>query len=424
MSDGKEEIYSVMFSSLKHPARRKILRILSEKPLTFSEMLEILGVSSSNLTYHLDNLGELITKDDSGVYKLSTFGFASVNTMRIVEEAPEVQPRRRIGLSLKWKTLLSVLLIGLVVTASVAVLQGSLLNQTTGERDSLLSKYNQLLSWSSSTNSAINFLQNVVQIDTSHYQATLLNNNFEQRADLGGTLQQIMTYELSSSDSRLYVSLRFRNNQFSRYQILVQEGAPVYSQPQPSSAVDSSKGLLERLTAYHSTAYLGNMSSLLSLASSSTQDIEIKEGNFKLTAIQGESPKIVIMHIENNVDFSPKSLSLVFRDGDLVDMIDGYFLFSVGSTAVNVSSDRAVTLARNALNGYSWTANGTTHSDFQAVDQPTVIFHPNTKNSLELYPQYTVTFYLDKVYLGGVNTIVVEVWADDGSIAQIKTQTS
>jgi len=327
-------------------------------------------------------------------------------------------------LTLKWKTLLGVLLIGLVVTASVAVLQGSLLNQTSGERDSLLSKYNQLLSWSSSTNNAINFLQNVVQIDTSHYQATLLSNNFEQRTDLGGTLQQIMTYDLSSSDSKLYVSLRFRNNQFSRYQILIQEGAPVYSQPQPSSAVDSSKGLLERLAAYESTVYLGNMSSLLSLVSSSTQDIEIKEGNLKLTASQGESPKIVIMYTENNVDFSPKSLSLVFRDGDLVDMIDGYFLFSVGSTEVNISSDRVVTLARNALNSYSWTAEGTTVSDFQVVGQPTVIFHPNTKNSLELYPQYTVTFALDKVYPGGIDAIMVEVWADNGSIAQIKTQNS
>ncbi|MGO8805362.1 MAG: ArsR family transcriptional regulator [Candidatus Bathyarchaeia archaeon] len=44
MSDAKEEIYSTMFSSLKHPARRKILRVLSEKPLTFSEMLNLLGV--------------------------------------------------------------------------------------------------------------------------------------------------------------------------------------------------------------------------------------------------------------------------------------------------------------------------------------------------------------------------------------------
>jgi DNA-binding transcriptional ArsR family regulator len=57
VSDGQEEIYSIMFSSLKHPARRKILRILADKPLTFSEMLEILGVSSSNLTYPPRQLG-------------------------------------------------------------------------------------------------------------------------------------------------------------------------------------------------------------------------------------------------------------------------------------------------------------------------------------------------------------------------------
>jgi len=81
MSDSEETIYSTMFSSLKHPARRKILRVLADKPLTFSEMLELLGISSSNLTYHLENLGELVTKDDTGAYRLSTFGLASVSTM-------------------------------------------------------------------------------------------------------------------------------------------------------------------------------------------------------------------------------------------------------------------------------------------------------------------------------------------------------
>ncbi len=174
MSEGKEEIYSIMFSSLKHPIRRKILRILADKPLAFSEMLDLLGVSSSNLTYHLESLGELVTKDDNGVYRLSTFGLASVSTMKIVEEAPPVQPKKRTSLSLKWKTVLGVLLIGLIVFASVTALQFGALNQTTSERDSLQSKYNQLLSWSNTTNNAINFLQQVTQIDTSHYQATLV----------------------------------------------------------------------------------------------------------------------------------------------------------------------------------------------------------------------------------------------------------
>jgi DNA-binding transcriptional ArsR family regulator len=62
MSGSEEEIYSIMFSSLKHPVRRKILRMLASKPLTFMEMVENLGVSSAHLTYHLESLGELVSK--------------------------------------------------------------------------------------------------------------------------------------------------------------------------------------------------------------------------------------------------------------------------------------------------------------------------------------------------------------------------
>ncbi len=155
----------------------------------------------------------------------------------------------------------------------------------------------------------ITFLQQVTQIDTSHYQATLLCNTVEQRSDLGGALEQIMTYSLTSSDSKLDVVFRFRNNQLSRYQIILLEGTPVYSVPQPFSVLDTSKGLLERLATYEGTPYLLNMSSLLSLVTPSTESIEIAEGNIKLNyTSQGDSAQILLMYIQNSVDFSPKSL--------------------------------------------------------------------------------------------------------------------
>ena len=112
-----------MFSSLKHPARRKILRVLADKPVTFSEMLELLGISSSNLTYHLENLGELISKDNKGVYRLSTFGEAAVSTMRIVEEAPQVQPKKSKTATQKWRILTGSLLIVIIVLASISVFE-------------------------------------------------------------------------------------------------------------------------------------------------------------------------------------------------------------------------------------------------------------------------------------------------------------
>ena len=77
----EEEPYSLMFSSLSHPARRKILRLLADKPRNFSTILETLGLSSSHLTYHLENLGELLVKLDDGRYKLSGLGEAAVCTM-------------------------------------------------------------------------------------------------------------------------------------------------------------------------------------------------------------------------------------------------------------------------------------------------------------------------------------------------------
>ncbi len=112
---------------------------------------------------------------------------------------------------------------------------------------------------------------------------------------------------------------------------------------------------------------------------------------------------------------------MVFDNGDLETLTNGWFLFIVGSTTINISPDKAVTLARNALTSYSWTSNGQAVSNFNVLDNSAAVFHPNTKNGLTLYPQYTVTFQLDKVYPGGVNTLTVEVWADTGEVAKIKT---
>ena len=106
MADSREEeIYSIMFSSLKHPVRRKILRMLGNKPMTFMEMVEELGVSTPHLTYHLESLGELVSKMDNGQYKLSAFGLATVSAMKGVEEVREIEPKRRL-MTVKWKAFL------------------------------------------------------------------------------------------------------------------------------------------------------------------------------------------------------------------------------------------------------------------------------------------------------------------------------
>jgi hypothetical protein len=138
MSAPEEEPYPAIFASLKHPVRRKILRMLSEKPRSFTEMLEASEVSSSHLTYHLENLGELVSKTCDGKYKLSAFGQAAVATMSKVEETPKAtDPKHISSLPIKWKSLLAVLTIGIVILAGLSYTQYQSLNKMSGEYGAL-----------------------------------------------------------------------------------------------------------------------------------------------------------------------------------------------------------------------------------------------------------------------------------------------
>jgi len=94
MSDFEEDTYSVIFSSLKHPIRRRILRMLAEGSRSFSELQEGFRIESGHLTYHLESLKHLVIKGEDGRYALSSFGEAAVAMMHGVEEGPISVPFR------------------------------------------------------------------------------------------------------------------------------------------------------------------------------------------------------------------------------------------------------------------------------------------------------------------------------------------
>jgi DNA-binding transcriptional ArsR family regulator len=425
MAESEEEIYSIMFSSLKHPARRKILRMLSEKSMTFSQLLEELGVSSSHLTYHLENLGELVTKTENGEYKLSTFGTASVETMKIVEEAPAVRSKYGFPLSLRWRSLLAILVIAVVLLASMSYVQYASLNKLSSDHELLESRYDQLLSWSgASTNDAITFLRDVIQIDITEYHATLSSNTVEYRSDLGGVIEEILKYSLTSGESQIDVGLRFRNKEVSLYQMSLFEGSPVYSQPQPFSILDVAKDLIQRYSSFNDAAYVKEMSSILATVEE-IENTEITQGNTKLEiTLSGNNVEFMWLYTENGVDFSPKSLDLVFENNVLKELTDGWFLFTIGSTEVNVSREEAIEMARNAVQDFTWEANGVVVSDFNVLQEPvSAVFHPTLREAgVALIPYWEVTLYLDKVYPGGVNRLAVGIWADAEQVRRIVPQ--
>jgi DNA-binding transcriptional ArsR family regulator len=430
MPESEEEIYSIMFSSLKHPQRRKILRMLSEKSMTFSELLDELAVSSSHLTYHLENLGELVVKLDNGKYRLSSFGEASIATMRGVEEAPSIEKKRFASFSPRWKTVFAALLIVSVLFASLSVAQYAFVAQLSSDHarlqsdlDKVQAENQQLLTWSSPTDKVLGILQDVVKLDMTKYQATLLSDTVEYRSDLSGVVEELAKYSLISNESRIEVTLKFRNSHFNRFQLYIDEGTPQYSQIQPLDNVAATKALLERYEAYTGDSYLEDMRTLMSVVNG-TENNETILNHTKLTFTpSGEGVRVMLLYTESGVDFSPKSLSFVFQNGVLTEILDDWYLFTVENTKVDISSTQAIQIARNAAANFKWIADSQEITNFTVLQQPvSVMFHPSPRpGSLALVPYWFVTLCLDKVYPGGVNRINVGVWADTGEVAQIDT---
>jgi DNA-binding transcriptional ArsR family regulator len=418
--NNEEEIYSIMFTSLKHPVRRKILRMLADKPMTFMEMVDHLGVSSSHLTYHLESLGELVSKTENGRYRLSSFGQATVSAMKGVEEVPVYDSKRRLKLPLKWKATLALLLIMVLLLASMSTLQFLALDKM----DGLRAENQQLLSWGISTNKVVNLLQNIAHIDTSKYVVKLLDNTVQYRQDFN-VPEELIKYSLTSGQSSSVADFRFRSNHFSRYQLILTEESEIHTTTHAMDVLEIAKGALEGYRVYSGDTYLDDMTTLLSQISK-VEDATITQGNLKLKIITtGDTTDFLWMYTTQGIDFSAKSLRMTFTGKVLTTMIDGYFLFTVGNTNLAINQDNAIQIAKNHAKTLTWTINGQQIMGFTAVDSPVsvdLIPHPRA-NSVALIPYWYVTLRLDQTYVGGINQIAIGVYADNGEIGDVQMLT-
>lgn len=432
MPDSGEETYSTMFASLRHPARRKILRMLAEKPKTFSEILEELGISSSHLTYHLENLGELVSKIGEGKYRLSAFGEAAVLTMRGVEEVPATPPKQIVALPIRWKTFLAVLMIGIIILGSVSSMQFISSNHISSEYEQLVNDFDRvstenerLSSYGVSTNSFVSFLQDVIQLNMTKYAARLESHSIEHPLTLGGIAEENLRYTFTSDESELNVDFRYRNKTLSRYRLDVLEFAPLYSQPQPTNVLDMAASLLERYQNYADASYLTQMRGLLETVTV-VEDLQTTQGNMKLAiSTEGNDVEIQWMYTISDIDFQSKALNFRFDNGVLEELLDGWFLFSVGSTEVNVSSDEAVEIAKNSAKDFSWIVEGIEVTDFIIREEPLSIslLPHGREDPLALVPYWYIILQLDKFYLGDINRIAVGLWADTGEVHDIDALT-
>ncbi len=421
-NSNEEEIYSIMFKSLKHPVRRRILRMLNDKPMTFMEIVEQLDVSSSHLTYHLESLGELLAKTELGQYRLSSFGKATVHAMKGVQEAPELERRRPKKLARKWKAAFAALMVVVLLLSSFGVYQYSEMVQMVEEQRRIEAENQQLLSWGIGAGKVADFVRDVVQLDTNQYKITLLSNTLEYRGDFE-VAEEVLRYSFESSQSNLDVSLRFRENHLSRYQLVAAQSNSQLTENPPSDTLDAAKAALDRYIAYSGDAYLSEMHSLLESVNATDGEVTtVTAGDMKLQiTLQGTAAEFLWMYTQDGVDFNSKSLRMTFDDRVLSAVTDGYFLFTTANTDVNVDQNQAVEIAKDHVESMTWTLNGTEVSGFTPTDTVSVEMLPHPRGySVALVPYWYVVVNLDTTYPGGLNMAAVGVWADTGKVADVQ----
>jgi DNA-binding transcriptional ArsR family regulator len=422
----EEEIYSTMFTSLKHPARRKILRLLAAKPMTFMEIVDTMNVSTSHLTYHLESLGELITKSEDGMYRLSSFGEATVGAMKTVEEVPEIQVKRRFGLPFRWKMLFAGLLVCIVLLASLTTVAFFSLNQMAGNQVALEQKNQQLLSWGVGTNKVASLLTDVAQVDVNSYKTSLLSNTLEYRSDIAAA-EEVIRYSLTSSTSNMDCYFRFRNNHFSRYQLNAIESTPTLTHNPPGSLLEAAKAALNRYKLYTGDTYLDDMTGLLEMVAASGST-ELTQGNLKLKIVDdgAGNGKVTWMYTEQGIDYPSKGVEMIFKNRVLTELTDGYFLFTIAGTKLEVTQQEAVTIAKDYAKTLTWTIDNQQITGFAVLDEPVSVQlapHPRV-GSTGLIPYWYVVLRLDRTYTGGINTLTVGVYADNGQVVDVQMKSA
>jgi len=173
--------------------------MLSKEPMSYSEMLEVLGVSNSFLTYHLENLGELVGKMDDGRYRLSTFGEDAMATMTRVEDIPVNTPHQSPQTKPKkivWKSvpialgLICIVLIAFIAYFAVAGISAQ------NSYNNLQNQNNQLQTWLDGNQTLLN--QTQADNNNLQNQVASLNRTISSLTSNLTNLQEIVNMQESA----------------------------------------------------------------------------------------------------------------------------------------------------------------------------------------------------------------------------------
>jgi len=268
---------------------------------------------------------------------------------------------------------------------------------------------------------ALAFLEDVVLLDMTEYNATLEIHDAYYPDELHGLAQHNVLYILVSDEGELEAAFGFKNESFAHC-MLGTLGSPLYSEPQPANIVDVVKGFLQRYQAYtgdpdfDGVRDFEEMRSILDTVDV-TENVTAMSDHVKLEVINRTDYTVFVWeYVLDGVAFP--WMTFEFRNGIVCGFDDNWRLYTAGSTDINFSEEEAINVALEHLEDFSWTAGDEEVTDFEITEETITADLITTRNKepLTLYPSWVITVYLDKIYPGNINRIVLAIWADTGEI--------
>jgi DNA-binding transcriptional ArsR family regulator len=129
MADNQDDSFNAskaeVFEALGHPTRIRLLQMLSETPLSFTELKRAAGLDSNGLlTFHLGKMRDLIRLNAEGSYALTDEGREALRVVEASRKQPEEQRGQKQAFHLPLeRAVLAGFLVFIIVLGSVAVYQ-------------------------------------------------------------------------------------------------------------------------------------------------------------------------------------------------------------------------------------------------------------------------------------------------------------
>jgi hypothetical protein len=264
---------------------------------------------------------------------------------------------------------------------------------------------------------ALACLTDVYPVDLNHYNVTL-DACYTLSAPSDKSTTQAVNYMLNSPDSNLVADFLFKDAALYQLSLSVINGSIVTARPY-TNLTDAAADILAKYQAFSGadSTKLTHLLGKLDEAKGAT----VTSGNISLSVSH-----LVIPNAENGSTFdwlytldgaNSTSVSLTFDNGAFSSLFDCRQLYTAGSA-------EAISAAIKYIENYSYTApDSTLVSEFNVNKNGTVAeFSTSLRNDNALYPCWNVTLKLDQAYPGGVNALLLQVWADSGEVFNCQNQ--